>query len=107
LAQAVQEATGESVELAYVDQGYTGERPAKEAQAHGISLEVVKHSEAKRGFVLLPRRWVVERDFAWALRFRRLVKDYERLRTTLAGLHLVAFACLFLHQATAVLGTSP
>ncbi len=107
LAQAVQEATGESVELAYVDQGYTGERPAKEAEARGISLEVVKYPEAKRGFVLLPRRWVVERDFAWASRCRRLAKDYERLPTTLAGLHFVAFACLFLQQATAVLGTGP
>jgi transposase len=103
LAEAVQEATGESVELAYVDAGYTGERPAEEAQAHGIRLEVVKHEEAKRGFVLLPRRWVVERDFAWASRFRRLVKDYERLPDTLAGLHFVAFACLFLRQAADVL----
>ncbi|MFT8243722.1 transposase, partial [Roseomonas sp. BN140053] len=50
----------------------------------------------KRGFVLLPRRWVVERSFAWATRFRRLVRDYERLPETLAGLHLVAFACLML-----------
>jgi transposase len=108
LAEALQEATGESVELAYVDQGYTGEQPASEAEAHGIRLEVVKHEEAKQGFVLLPRRrWVVERDFAWASRFRRLVKDYERLPDTLAGLHLVAFACLFLHQATAVLGVGP
>ena len=107
LAQALQEATGESVELAYVDQGYTGERPAKEAQAHGIRLEVVKHEETKRGFVLLPRRWVVERDFAWASRFRRLAKDYERLPTTLAGLHFVAFACLFLQQATGILGVGP
>lgn len=107
LAQAVQEATGESVELAYVDQGYTGEHPAEEAEAHGIELEVVKHEEAKRGFVLLPRRWVVERDFAWASRFRRLVKDYERLSDTLAGLHFVAFACLFLRQATAILGLGP
>jgi transposase len=106
LAAAVQEVTGESVELAYVDQGYTGERPAAEAEAHGIRLEVVKHEEAKRGFVLLPRRWVVERNFAWASRFRRLVKDYERLPDTLAGLHFVAFACLFLQQATAVLGAS-
>jgi transposase len=107
LAEAVQEATGESVELAYVDEGYTGERAAEEAEAHGIRLEVVKHEEAKRGFVLLPRRWVVERDFAWASRFRRLVKDYERLPTVLAGLHFVAFACLFLRQATSILGAGP
>jgi transposase len=107
LAGAVQEATGESVELAYVDSGYSAERPAEEAEAHGIRLEVVKHSEAKRGFVLLPRRWVVERDFAWASRFRRLAKDYERLPATLAGLHFIAFACLFLRQATGILGAGP
>jgi transposase len=107
LAEAVQEATGESVELAYVDQGYAGKRPAEEAEAHGMRLEVVKHEEAKRGFVLLPRRWVVERDFAWASRFRRLVKDYERLPTVLAGLHFVAFACLFLQQATGILSMGP
>ena len=68
-----------------------------------MSLEVVKHEKAKRGFVLLPRRWVVERDFAWASRFRRLAKDYERLSTTLSGLHFVAFACLFLQQAAGFL----
>jgi transposase len=107
LAEAVQEATGESVELAYVDEGYTGERPAEEAEAHGMRLEVVKYPQAKRGFVLLPRRWVIERDFAWASRFRRLAKDYERLPTTLAGLHFVAFACLFLHQAAGILGAGP
>ena len=107
LAQAVQEATGESVELAYVDQSYTGEEAAEAAKAKGIRLEVVKHPGAKKGFVLLPRRWVVERDFAWAVRFRRLVKDYERLTTTVAGLHFVAFACLFLHQAIPVLGADP
>jgi transposase len=103
LAEAVQEATGESVELAYVDQGYTGEKAAEEAEAQGMRLEVVKHEKAKRGFVLLPRRWVIERDFAWASRFRRLVKDYERLPATLAGLHFVAFACLFLQQAAGIL----
>jgi hypothetical protein len=59
----VQEATGESVEVAYVDQGYTGEQPAREAAEHGINLEVVKHQEAKGGFVLLARRWVIERGF--------------------------------------------
>src|SRR5439155_20517078 len=94
LAEAVQAATGESVELAYVDQGYTGAAAAEAAAAHGIRLEVVRLPEAKRGFVLLPRRWVVERSFAWAARFRRLARDYERLQTTLAGLHFVAFVCL-------------
>ena len=109
LACAIQQATGENVELAYVEQGYSGEESAAEAQnqKHGIRLEVVKHPEAGRGFVLLPRRWVVERDFAWASRFRRLVKDYERLPQTVAGLHFVAFACLFLHRAIAVVGLGP
>jgi transposase len=59
LAEAVQAATGASVDLAYVDQGYTGEKPAKAPRGHGIELEVVRLPEAKRGFVLLPRRWVV------------------------------------------------
>jgi transposase len=63
---------------------------------HGVRLEVVKHTEVKRGFVLLPRRWVVERSFAWAARFRRLARDYERLGKTLAGLHYLAFAILML-----------
>jgi len=57
-------------------------------------LQVVKHTEAKRGFVLLPRRWVVERSFAWAARFRRLARDYERLAATLGALHYLAFACI-------------
>jgi transposase len=104
LARKVQEVTGESVALAYVDQGYTGDAAADAAETHGIRLEVVKHAEAKRGFVLLPRRWVVERSFAWAARFRRLVRDYERLPETLAGLHFVAFACLMLTRLFLVLG---
>src|SRR5918994_7810167 len=99
LAESVQEATGESVQLAYVDRGYTGEEAFADAEAKGIRLEMVKHPGAKKGFVLLPRRWVVERSFAWASRFRRLSKDYERLPQTVAGLHFVAFACLMLHRA--------
>ena len=94
LCEQVQKVTGESVELMWVDQGYTGENAAHSAQEHGVSLRVVKLPTAKRGWVLLPRRWVVERSFAWANRFRRLVKDYERLPETLAGLHFCAFACL-------------
>jgi transposase len=94
LARRVQEATGASVVLAWVDQGYTGPAPAAAAAAHGIRLEVVKTPEARRGFVLLPRRWVVERSFAWKTRFRRRVRDYERRTDVLAGLHFVGFACL-------------
>jgi len=71
----------------------------KAAQEQGITLHVVKLPETKRGFVLLPRRWVVERSFGWLARFRRLARDYERLATTLVGLHYVAFVCLLLHRA--------
>jgi len=62
LAGALQKATAESVELAYVDRGYAGEEPTEAAKERGIRLEVVKHPGAKKGFVLLPRRWVVERS---------------------------------------------
>lgn len=96
LARQVQQITEQNVELAYVDQGYTGEAAEAAAAEHGIQLEVVKHTEAKRGFVLLPRRWVVERSFAWAARFRRLARDYERLAATLGAFHFLAFACLMI-----------
>ena len=101
LSEELQETTGQSVKIAYVDQGYTGENAAQQADKHGIELcvvklVVVKLEEAKRGFVLLPKRWVVERSFAWATRFRRLAKDYERLPETVAGLQFLAFACLML-----------
>lgn len=96
LAAKVQEVTGRTVEVALVDQGYTGQDPADAAKAEGIRLEVVKHHEAKKGFVLLPRRWVVERSFGWLGRFRRLARDYERLAETLAGWHWVAFLTLLL-----------
>jgi transposase len=118
LCQQIQDVTGDNVELAWVDQGYTGEEAEAAAQSHGIRLEVVKLSESKKGFVLLPHRWVhtsvnavVERSFAWKSattklwagksRFRRLVRDYERLPETVAGLHFVAFACLMLARLLA------
>jgi len=107
MAEAVQEVTGDAVELAYVDQGYTGADPVLDAADHGIRLEVVKLEQAKRGFVLLPRRWVIERSFAWATRFRRLAKDDEQLPETVAGLHFVAFACLMLQRIALHASTSP
>jgi transposase len=90
LAARVQEVTGDAVEVAFVDQGYTGDETAADAAAHGIRLEVIKLPAAKRGFVLLPRRWVVERSFAWAARFRRLA----RLRAPARDVGGIAFSRL-------------
>ena len=84
-----------------------GSTPATAAKAHGIELEVVKLPEAKKGFVLLPRRWVVERSFAWATRFRRLTKDYERYASTLADMHRIAFVCLRLSKAAQLAASVP
>ena len=98
LTTQVQAATGEAVQVAFGDQGYTGQQPAQDAAQVGITLTVVKLPAAKQGFVLLPRRWVVERSFGWLARFRRLARDYERLPTTLAGLHFLTFAILMLKR---------
>jgi len=99
--------TGDTVELAYVDQGYTGADPVLHAADYGIRLEVVRLADARRGFVLMPRRWVAERSFAWATRFRRLAKDDERLPETVAELHFVAFACPKLHHVALSASISP
>jgi transposase len=98
LAAQVQAVTGHTVEVALVDQGYTGDQPLEAAAEQGIRLEVVKLPTAKKGFILLPRRWVGARSFAWTARFRRLARDDERLPQTLAGLHFLAFALLLLHR---------
>lgn len=100
---AVQEETGETVTLACVDQGYTGDAPRQAAGEQGITLEVVKLPDVRRGFVLVPRRWVIERDFAWMSRFRRLARDQERLADVLKGFHLVAFTMLMWNQALPML----
>ena len=107
LAEAVRRVTGESVTLAWVDQGYTGEEARGAASAHGIELAVVTRPEGTCGFVLLPRRWVVERSFGWAARFRRLARDYERLPETLAGLHYAVFAFLMLQRVAPLLASGP
>jgi len=106
LAERVQAETGETVEIAFVDQGYTGETASDAAKEHGIKLEVIKLQTAKNRFVLLPRRWVVERSFGWVSRFRRLARDYERLPETLAGLHYVAFVILMLKNVARILAES-
>lgn len=106
LAEQVQEVTGDTVRVAFVDEGYTGAIAEQMAADHGIQLIVVKLPEAKKGFVLLPKRWVVERSFAWTGRFRRLARDYERLADTLAGLHFLAFAILMLKNVVRLFSSS-
>jgi transposase len=106
LAKQNQEATGETVEALSADAGYTGEDATVVAQEQGIHLVVVTQPETRKGFVLLPGRWVVECSFAWISRFRRLARDYERLPTTLIGLHFAAFICLLLPKLLSLIGGS-
>jgi len=95
LSRQVQQVTGQTVKVAFADQGYTGEEAAQAARDEGIDLQVIKLQEAKKGFV-----------FGWLNRFRRLARDYERLPETLAGLHFVVFAMLMLVHAVPVLRSS-
>jgi transposase len=62
----------------FADGGYAGDKLRNAlANLGDWSIEIVKRSDAAKGFVLLPRRWVVERTFAWLNRNRRLAKDFE------------------------------
>lgn len=102
LCAQVQAVTGGTVEIAWADQGYTGDPTEEAADAHGVVLQVVKRPEGSTGFVLLPRRWVVERSFSWLARFRRLARDYERLAVSLKQFHFVAAVILMLAKAVKV-----
>jgi transposase len=77
----------------YADGGYQGpqfQAGVKQALAR-VNVEIVKRSDLNKGFVVLPRRWVVERTFAWLGRCRRLAKDWECLsRKALAFLKLAS-----------------
>ncbi len=66
-----------------------------------MTVEIVRKPAEQRGFVVHPKRWVVERSLAWLTAHRRLARDYERLADTLRGLHFVAFACVMLRSLIA------
>lgn len=77
----------------FADGGYQGPKFAAAVAKviPSLSVEIVKRSDTAKGFKLLPKRWVVERSFAWFGRCRRLAKDFENLnRTALAFLRLAS-----------------
>lgn len=81
------------------DGGYQGAATAEAVQAAaGIPLEIVKRSDTARGFVLIPKRWIVERTFGWLGRCRRLAKDFENLTRSHIGFLLLAMIRLMLRR---------
>ena len=87
----------DSIVKVFVDGGYTGSLIDWARQMFGYEVEVVKRSELHR-FLVLPRRWIVERTLAWLNWSRRLSKDYELLHTTAETIVLIAFAHLLLRR---------
>jgi putative transposase len=82
----------------WVDGGYRGKLLDWVAERCRCRLQVVLRSDDQKGFVVLPRRWVVERTFAWLAQYRRLSKDYERLTTTSEALIYLAMIRLMLRR---------
>jgi transposase len=78
------------IERIYADGGYQGPRVRAAAARTGTwKIEIIKRSDIAKGFVVLPKRWVVERTLAWISRNRRLSRDFERYaRTVTAFIHL-------------------
>jgi putative transposase len=68
-----------SLEKVWADGGYRGQLITWVKELTGIELEIIKRNDDVSGFVLLPKRWVVERTFGWFNRFRRMSKDYEAM----------------------------
>jgi transposase len=91
LCSRVQEVTGPRMQVAYADQGYTGEEADHAAAVPNMDWQVMAKPEGPTGVGLLPRRWVVARRFGWASRFRRLARDDQRLARTRQPFHFLAF----------------
>ncbi|WP_407540851.1 IS5 family transposase (plasmid) [Deinococcus radiomollis] len=105
LCKQLQDVTEGAVDVVLADQGYTGEQAQTDAALNDTELVVIKRPAGEGGFVTLPKRWIVERSFAWTARFRRLTRDLERLQSTLLGFHWVAFCVLLSAKLTPILGS--
>lgn len=86
------------LDLIWADGGYRGEMIEWVRKRLGWQLSIVERAEGQMGFVVLPRRWVVERTFAWLNRQRRLSKDYERLPQTAEAFIYVAMIRLMVRK---------
>ena len=96
-----------SLEKAMADGGYQGKATADDVQEQaGIPLEIVKRSDAAKGFYVLPKRWIVERTYGWLNRCRRLVKDYENLTRNHAAFIILAMIRLMLRRIVRHLGAT-
>jgi transposase len=78
LLETFMDQPGRLLKLVWVDSAYQGPALAKAFARHGVRVEVVRRSDGRRGFVVLARRWVVERTLSWLARSRRLNRDHER-----------------------------
>lgn len=86
------------LKLIWVDGKYSGKLEEWVQKAYGFTLEVVKRPKDAKGFVVLPRRWVIERTFGWLGRYRRLSRDYEGLLLTSEVLIYAAMVHLMLRR---------
>jgi transposase len=86
--------------LAFVDSGCAGDETACTAfEASAIRLEVVSRTDKEiKGFVVLPKRWIVERTFGWTNRARRLSKDYEALIESSQAWFMLATAAVLIRR---------
>jgi transposase len=91
----------------FADGGYAGRLVAKAKRYWKITVEVVKKPPEQHGFSVLPRRWVVERTFAWLMRWRRLVRDYERFPETHEAFVKWAMVGLMLNRLSRPPGPRP
>lgn len=86
--------------LIWADGGYSGTLIEWVASLFGWTLEIIKRSDDQKGFVVLPRRWVVERTFGWLGRYRRLSKDYEFLPQSSEAMVYIAMIHIMLRRLT-------
>jgi transposase len=95
LALKASRATFPFVQTVFADGGYAGRLEAWAREKTNLALSVVKRPRALNGFEPLPRRWVIERSFAWLIKNRRLVRDFEqRVETSEALITIAAAATL-------------